>query len=74
MAVRLVTRVPDSIAEAIDMLVEAGVFASRSQAVRAGLGAVVGRVRRDAAGRALADGYRRMPQDEDDLASPVPAQ
>jgi Arc/MetJ-type ribon-helix-helix transcriptional regulator len=65
--VQLVTRVPDSIAEAVDGLVAAGVFASRSDVVRAGLEAVVDRERRDAIGRAIADGYRRMPQDEDDL-------
>ena len=38
-------------------------FASRSEAVRAGLEAVVDRAR-----RAIVDGNRRMPQDEDDLA------
>ena len=68
MAVQLVTRVPDSLAEAVDALVERGVFASRSDAVRAGLEAVVDRERRDAIGRAIADGYRRIPQDADDLA------
>lgn len=68
MAVQLVTRVPDSVAEAVDDLVERGVFASRSEAVRAGLEAVVDRERRDAIGRAIADGYRRIPQQADDLA------
>lgn len=68
MAVQFVTRVPDSIAAAVDGLVAAGVFASRSDAVRAGLEAVVDRERRDAIGRVIADGYRRVPQDEDDLA------
>lgn len=68
MTVQLVTRVPDSVAEAVDGLVRAGVFASRSDCVRAGLAAVVDRERRDAIGRAIAEGYRRKPQDEDDLA------
>lgn len=68
MTAQFVTRVPDAIAEAVDELVQAGVFASRSDAVRAGLEAVVERKRRDAIGRAIADGYRRVPQDEDDLA------
>jgi Arc/MetJ-type ribon-helix-helix transcriptional regulator len=70
MAVQLVTRVPDSVAEAVDDLVEKGVFASRSEAVRAGLEAVVDRERRDAVGRAIVEGYRRAPQDGDDLAWP----
>jgi Arc/MetJ-type ribon-helix-helix transcriptional regulator len=67
MAVQLVTRVSDSVAEAVDDLVERGVFATRSDVVRAGLEAVVDRERRDAIGRAIADGYRRVPQDADDL-------
>jgi len=67
MTVQLVTRVPDSIAEAVDGLVESGVFASRSDAVRAGLEAVVDRERRSSIGKAIAEGYRRVPQDGDDL-------
>jgi Arc/MetJ-type ribon-helix-helix transcriptional regulator len=70
MAVQLVTRIPDSVAMAVDALVKAGVFSSRSDAVRAGLAAVVERERRAAIGRAIVDGYRQVPQDEDDLAWP----
>jgi Arc/MetJ-type ribon-helix-helix transcriptional regulator len=68
MTVQLVTRVPDAVAEAVDGLVQAGVFSSRSDAVRAGLGAIVERERRAAIGKAIVDGYRRVPQDDDDLA------
>ena len=68
MSVQLVTRIPESLAEAVDGLVRAGVYASRSDAVRAGLEAVVERERRDAIGRAIVEGYRRVPQDADDLA------
>ncbi|HEU4702482.1 MAG TPA: ribbon-helix-helix domain-containing protein [Conexibacter sp.] len=70
MAVQLVTRVPDAVVEAVDDLVSAGVFGSRSEAVRAGLDAVVERERRMAVGRSIVEGYRRIPQDEDDLAWP----
>jgi len=70
MTVQLVTRVPDAVAEAVDGLVRAGVFGSRSDAVRAGLEAVVERERRAAVGQAIVDGYRRIPQDADDLAWP----
>lgn len=66
--VQLVTRIPDEVAEAIDDLVRARVFASRSDAVRAGLDAVIERERRAAVGRSIVDGYRRIPQDRDDLA------
>lgn len=65
---QLVTRVPDEIAKAVDDLVEARVFGSRSDAVRAGLDSVIERERRAAVGRAIAEGYERIPQAEDDLA------
>ena len=70
MSVQLVTRVSDAVAEAVDDLVRAGVFGSRSEAVRAGLDAVVERERRAVVGRSIVEGYRRVPQDEDDLAWP----
>lgn len=65
-AVQLVTRVPDAMAAAVDRLVEAGLYGSRSDAVRAGLDAVVERERRRRLGQAIVDGYRREPQDDDD--------
>ncbi|ADB49366.1 ribbon-helix-helix domain-containing protein [Conexibacter woesei] len=65
---QLVTRSPDGIARAVDDLVEARVFASRSDAVRAGLEAVIERERRAAVGRTIVASYRRVLQDDDDLA------
>lgn len=67
MSVQLVTRVSDGLAEAVDGLVREGVFRSRSDAVRAGLEAVIERERRAAVGHAIVEGYRRLPQDADDL-------
>ena len=46
----------------------AGVYASRSNAVRAGLDAVIEAERRGAVGRAIVEGYRRFPQAGDDLS------
>lgn len=68
--VQLVTRVPDATADAVDHLVRAGVYASRSDAVRAGLDAVVERERRRTIGCAIVDGYRRLPQADDDRSWP----
>lgn len=70
MTVQLVTRVTDAVAEAVDGLVCDGTFASRSDAVRAGLEILLERERRDAVGRAIVDGYRRIPQNGDDLEWP----
>ena len=64
---QLVTRVPDSLATEIDQLVEEGVVSSRSAAVRLGLEVLVERHRRRLIGQAIADGYRRRPQDEAEL-------
>lgn len=68
--IQLVTRLPDTLAQAVDGLVRGGVFASRSDAVRAGLEIVVERERRAAVGRAIVEGYGRFPQNDDDLAWP----
>lgn len=70
MTVQLVARIPDELADAIDDLVSTGVYASRSEAVRAGLDGLIERQRRARVGQAIVDGYRRTPQAEDDLAWP----
>ncbi len=64
---QLVTRIPDSLAEDVDRLVESGVVASRSEAVRFGLERLVDRERRRQIGQAIVDGYTRMPQTDDEL-------
>jgi putative addiction module CopG family antidote len=70
---QLVTRIPETLAQAVDQLVDAGVYESRSEAVRAGLAAVVDQEQRAAVGQAIVDGYRRVPQADDDLAWPESA-
>jgi Arc/MetJ-type ribon-helix-helix transcriptional regulator len=68
MTVQLVTRIPDELADAVDELVQAGAFASRSEAVRAGLDAVVDQQRRARVGEAIVRGYLSVPQEHDDLS------
>jgi Arc/MetJ-type ribon-helix-helix transcriptional regulator len=65
---QLVTRVEDDLAAAVDQLVEAGVFASRSEAVRLGLEQLVDRCRRDEIGARIARGYRELPQSDAEVA------
>lgn len=67
MTTQLVARVPDSLASAVDDLVRAGAYGSRSDAVRAGLAAVVDERRRAAIGESIVEGYRRVPQESDEL-------
>ena len=62
------TRLDDRLLAEVDELVSDGVAATRSEAVRLGLEALVERHRRQRTGAAIVDGYRRHPQDEDELA------
>ncbi|MEJ7797387.1 MAG: ribbon-helix-helix domain-containing protein [Solirubrobacteraceae bacterium] len=68
MTVQMVARIPDELAGAVDDLVRAGVYASRSAAVRAGLDTVIDQQRRALVGRAIVAGYSRTPQEGDDLS------
>ncbi len=65
---QLVTRVDDRLLAAVDKLVIDGVAATRSDAVRLGLEALVELHRRQQAGQAIVDGYRRHPQNDEELA------
>lgn len=61
---QFVTRIDDGLAEEVDRLVESGVVASRSAAVRLALERLIDRHQRHQIGRAIADGYARRPQTE----------
>jgi metal-responsive CopG/Arc/MetJ family transcriptional regulator len=58
-------QIDDELVAQVDELVEAGVVASRSEAVRIALRNLVEAHRRLETGRRIAEGYRRLPQDED---------
>ena len=64
---QLVTRVDDELAADVDALVDAGVVASRSEAVRVGLVELIDRHRRQQVGRQIVDGYRAHPQADSEL-------
>lgn len=64
---QLVTRVDDRLAREIDALVAEGVVASRSEAVRLGLEALLERHRRLRTGMTILAGYRRTPQTEAEI-------
>lgn len=64
---QLVTRVADDLAAAVDELVNAGVVANRSEAVRLGLERLVDRFRRDEIGASIVKGYRAVPQDDEQV-------
>lgn len=64
---QLVTRLDERLVAEVDRLVEAGIVASRSEAVRRGLVELVERERRAALGAAIVEGYRRRPQTDDEV-------
>jgi Arc/MetJ-type ribon-helix-helix transcriptional regulator len=64
---QFVTRLDAGLVDAVDRLVSAGIVASRSEAVRMGLEQLVDRTRRAEIAAAIVDGYRRLPQGDDEL-------
>lgn len=64
---QFVTRLEDALADRVDRLVEAGVFASRSEAVRIGLERLTDELERERIGAQIVDAYTRMPQTEDEI-------
>ena len=64
---QIVTRLDDDLAAEVDALVVDGVVASRSDAVRLGLIALIERSRREGVGRAIIEGYERVPQAEGEV-------
>ena len=66
--VQLVTRVSDELAAGIDELVDCGVASSRSDAVRSALERWIDSERRRRVGEAIVEGYKRIPQTEEELA------
>lgn len=67
---QIAVRLPRGDLEALDELVEGGVYPSRAAAVRAGVAAITALARRRAVDAALVEGYRRTPPDpEEDAAA-----
>lgn len=64
---QFVTRLEDRLADRVESLVVAGVFASRSEAVRVALEKLVDELERERIGQAIVDGYTRMPQTAEEL-------
>jgi Arc/MetJ-type ribon-helix-helix transcriptional regulator len=67
MSKQIEVRIPNALAKALDDLVSEGMFETRAQAIRAALQTLVDQERRRRMGELIADGYRRIPQDEDEV-------
>lgn len=67
MSEQIAVRIPDGLAESLEDLVSRGRFETKAEAIRAALQALVDQERRRHVGELIADGYRRIPQDEGEL-------
>lgn len=65
--VQLVTKIDDATANALDELVSAGEYASRSAAVRAGIERIIDESRRSKTASLIVAGYQRLPETADEL-------
>jgi Arc/MetJ-type ribon-helix-helix transcriptional regulator len=65
---QVVARIDDKLVQELDSLIEDGVVANRTEAVRKGLEGFVDTCRRQRIGAQIADAYRRSPQTDEELA------
>jgi Arc/MetJ-type ribon-helix-helix transcriptional regulator len=69
MSVQIAIRIPDALAEELESLVSSGRFETKADAVRSALEALVDAEHRADVGRRIVEGYRRVPQEDVDVAS-----
>lgn len=67
MSEQIAVRLPNDLAESLEQLVETGRFETKADAVRTALEALVDAERRRRIGEVIADGYRRIPQDDNEV-------
>lgn len=68
MSEQIAVRIPDELAEELDAVVRRGAYGSRAEAVRSAIATLVEKDRRTRVGEAIAEGYRRQPQTDDEVA------
>ena len=69
MSMQIAIRIPTALAERLDALVTSGTYETRADAVRAALEALLDAERRADVGRRIVDGYRRIPQEDAEVAA-----
>lgn len=67
MSQQIAIRIPDALAASLEDLVSTGRFETRAEAVRVALEALIEAERRRRVGELIADGYRRLPQDDEEV-------
>ena len=69
MSQQIAVRIPTPLAADLDALVSSGRFETRADAVRAALETLIDTERRADVGRRIVEGYRRVPQEDEDVAA-----
>jgi Arc/MetJ-type ribon-helix-helix transcriptional regulator len=69
MSIQIAVRIPTALAQRLDALVTSGTYETRADAVRAALEALLDAERRADVGRRIVDGYRRIPQEDAEVAA-----
>lgn len=67
MTTQIAVKLSEELLSALDELVDAGRFESRSGAVRAGLGILIRQAGREEIDRAFTEGFRAHPENPDEL-------
>ncbi|MGH9067280.1 MAG: ribbon-helix-helix domain-containing protein [Acidimicrobiales bacterium] len=67
MAIQIAVKLPEVLLIELDRLVEGGAYDSRSQAVRAGVEAVVSAGRRQQLERRYREAFHRLPETEEEM-------
>ncbi len=69
MSIQIAIRIPDALAHQLEDLVVSGRFFTKADAVRAALEALVDAERRADVGRRIVEGYRKVPQEDVEVAA-----
>jgi Arc/MetJ-type ribon-helix-helix transcriptional regulator len=69
MSQQIAIRIPDALASDLDSLISTGRFETKADAVRTALEALIDAERRAELGRQIVEGYRRVPQEDADVAA-----
>ena len=73
MSQQIAIRIPDALAARLEQLVTSGRFETKADAVRTALESLIDTERRAEIGRQIVEGYRRVPQDDADVAAAAQA-
>jgi Arc/MetJ-type ribon-helix-helix transcriptional regulator len=73
MSEQIAVRLPDDVAAGLNELISSGRFGSKAEAVRAAIRSMLEAERRRETGERIAEGYRRVPQTDEEVAAAADA-